>query len=360
MKPLAVVLTCSLFATSVFARADFTYQESAQITGGSVVSMMKLAGAFSKSARQAGDPILTSVMVKGNRMIRNSKGHSEIIDLDTGTVTEVDHLKKQYTTMTFEQMRQQMEASVAKAKAEQAKQSKQQQQPAPDAQKVDVQFKIKVRNTGVSKEVAGLTARESILTMNADATEQKSGQTGSLAMTNDMYLAPDIPGYEEVREFEKRYALKLGMVLSPAITPQMMGMMQQPAAGKGMADMVEEMSKLKGIPVLQIMRMGTTVDGSPLPAASEAPLPAGPPTPTAGEIAKQSASAAIMSSLPFGGFGRKKKQEEPPPSSDSAQPSSAVLIEMSTQMTNFSRSSIDPAEFRPPAGYKQVEPRQID
>jgi hypothetical protein len=302
MKSLSVLLTCTLASTSAVARADFTYQESTQITGGSVVSMMKFAGAFSKQARQVGDPILTSVMVKGNRMIRNSKDHSEIIVLDAGTVTEIDHLRKQYTTVTFEQMRQQMEAAVAKAKAEQSKQQEQPQQPSSnDSQNVDLKFNIKVRNTGASKDVAGLSAKESIMTMTVDATDQKFGQTGSLAITTDMYLAPDIPGYDEVRDFDRRYAIK-------------------PAAGKGMADMVEEMSKLKGIPVLQIMRMGTTIDGTPLPAASEAPLPVGPPPPSAGDIAKQSASSAIMSSLPFGGFGKKKKQEAPPPATDAAQP----------------------------------------
>jgi hypothetical protein len=183
-----------------------------------------------------------------------------------------------------------------------------------------LKFNIKVRNTGASKDVAGLSAKESIMTMTVDATDQKSGQTGSLAITTDMYLAPDIPGYDEVRDFDRRYAIKMGTVINGAINPQMMAMMQQPAAGKGMADMVEEMSKLKGIPVLQIMRMGTTIDGTPLPAASEAPLPVGPPPPSAGDIAKQSASSAIMSSLPFGGFGKKKKQEAPPPATDAAQP----------------------------------------
>ena len=359
MKPIALLLTCSLASTSTVALADFTYEESSQITGGSIMSMMKFAGAFSKQARQINDPILTSVMVKGNRMIRNNKDHSEIIDLDAGTVTDIDHLKRQYTTMTFEQMRQQMEAAMAKAKAQQAKQQPQ-QAPANDAQKVDLKFNVKVRNTGASKDVAGLTAKESIMTMTMDATDQKSGQTGSLAITNDMYLAPDIPGYDEVRDFYKRYAVRMGTVLNGAINSQMMAMMQQPGAGKGMADMVEEMSKLKGIPVFQIMRMGTTMDGTPLPAASEAPLPVGPPPPTAGEIAKQSASAAIMNSLPFGSFGRKKKQEDPPPAANSAQPTSAVLIESNTQMTNFSRISIDPSQFSPPAGYKQVGPAQID
>src|ERR1700684_449606 len=103
MKPIPVLLTCTLLSSSAVALADFTYQETTQITGGSVVSMMKFAGTFSKQARQAGDPVVSTVMVKGNRMIHINKETSEIIDLDAGTITVVDHVKKQYTTMTFEQ-----------------------------------------------------------------------------------------------------------------------------------------------------------------------------------------------------------------------------------------------------------------
>jgi hypothetical protein len=349
MKPLTFLLTCVLASTPLAAYADFTYQETTQITGGAVVSMMKLAGTFSKQARQANEPVISTVMVKGNRLIRISKDTSEIIDLDAETITEIDHQKKQYTTMTFEQMRQRLDAAMANAKAQQAT------QPAsatPDpAQKVDIKFSVKVRNTDATRDVAGLSAKEAIMTMTMDATDQTSGQTGSLAITNDMYLASEIPGYDEVRDFYKRYAKKMGTVMSGAINSQMMAMMHQPAAGKGMADMVEEMSKLKGIPVLQIMRMGTTVDGAPLPAASEAPLPSGPPPPSAGDVAK----SAVMSSLPFGGFGKKKKQEDPPPAANSGQPVSAVLIESTTQVSQCSKASIDGSQFNPPAGYKQLE-----
>ncbi len=119
MKPSNILLACAITSGSLIAHADFTYQETTQITGGSIMSMMKFAGAFSKQARQAGDPILTTVMVKGNRMMRVNKDRTEIIDLDAGSITMIDHLKKQYTTMTFEQMRQQMEAAMAKAKAQQ-------------------------------------------------------------------------------------------------------------------------------------------------------------------------------------------------------------------------------------------------
>jgi hypothetical protein len=124
------------------------------------------------------------------------------------------------------------------------------------------------------------------------------------------------------------------------------------------------MSKLKGTPVLQVMRMGMTTDGKPLPAASEAPLPpsdASPPMPSAGEVAQQSASSAIASSLPFGlgGFGHKKKADPPPADANanaatgSAQPTSSVLMETNTQITSFSRT-VNEANFVIPAGFKQV------
>src|ERR1035437_7975566 len=153
MKPLTFLLTCSLATANVFAHADFTYQETTQITGGSIVSMMKLAGTFSKQARQANDPVVSTIMVKGNKMIRIGKDTSQIIDLDAETITEIDHQKKQYTTMTFAQMRQQLDAAMAKAKAQQAN------QPAPtnpdNAQHVDIKFNVKVRNTDATRDVAG-------------------------------------------------------------------------------------------------------------------------------------------------------------------------------------------------------------
>jgi hypothetical protein len=154
----------------------------------------------------------------------------------------------------------------------------------------------------------------------------------------------------------------MGEVFSDSINPAMLA--SQPGAGKAMADMVKEMSKLKGIPVQQVMRMGTTADGTPLPAASEAPLPQtkSPDMPSAGQVAKDSAASAITSSLGlggFGGFGKKKKAADPPPDTDKANgaPTWALLVESNTQMAGFSQASVDPSKFDVPAGYKQLEPK---
>ena len=350
---------CLLLTTPSFA--DFRYDETTQITGGTIVSMMKFVGAFSKDAKKTMDPITSTVLVQGNRMARiNPDDRTEIIDLDKETIITIDHKKKQYTVMTFEQMKQQMEEAMKKAKEQQAK-AKPSEPQGNGAPPPKMNFKVNVRNTGASKNVAGLDAKESILSMELEATDQQSGQTGNLAITNDIWMAPEIPGYDEVRDFNKRFAVKMGTVFGDTFKPTVAAM--QPGSTEGMTDMAKEMSKLKGVPVMQVLRMGSTTNGQPLPAASEAPLPASN-GPSAGDVAKQSARSAITSKLGgFGGFGKKKEpaqQDQPAPdqskSGQAASPAQSVLMESSTQMASCSSAPIDSSQFSVPAGYAQVAP----
>ena len=186
-----------------------------------------------------------------------------------------------------------------------------------------------------------------------------------MAITNDMWMAQDIAGYDEIRDFDRRFALKMGSVFSGGMNPSLLAM--QPGMGQGMAEMVKEMSKLKGVPVQQITRTGLSADGQPLPAASEAPLPPAadtPQMPSTGDVAQQTATSALASKLGvlggLGHFGRKKKEDAPPPAAD-AQPTPAqvaaasVLIESTTQYTTLSAAHIDPTRFDVPAGYRLVE-----
>jgi hypothetical protein len=355
------------------ALGDFQYQETTQITGGSMMGMMKFASHFSKQAKDLGAPIVSSVYVQGNRMARFDPQTIEIIDLDAETITNIDLQKHTYTQMTFAQMRQQFDQAVQQAKEQQAKQ--QPATPAPTPQQnpdnVQVSFKVNVRNTGTTKQVSGVDANEAILTMQMIGTDTTNGQQGAFAITNDMWMAPEIPGYDELREFDQKFAVKLGQTFSGSnVTASLTAM--QPAAAQGMSDMVKEMSKLKGIPVQQITRMGATANGEPLPAASEAPLPpssSGPEMPSANDVAQQSASNAIASKLGgfgiggFGGFGHKKQAQAPPPADDSSTnsqqtPTATVLMESTTEMSGFSSSPIDSGKFAVPAGFTQVQPQQ--
>lgn len=363
--------TCATFSNQA-AHADFTYTETTQITGGSLVSTMKMLGAFSKSARQFGQPVESTVIVKGNRMTRINADRTEIIDLDKGTVTQIDNLKHQYTVMTFEQMKQQMQQAMTQARAQQAKEPAARQQPQQQLPPgTEIKFTVKVRNTDATKNVAGLNAKEAILVMSMDATAatqnsqpgQPSTQTGSLGFTSDIWLVSEIPGYKEVRDFELRMAEKMGDVFAPTagvggMSAAMMAQMP-PGSEQGITDMVKEMSRIKGVPVQTVTRIGSTVNGAPLPAASEAPLPPDntPPPPTAGELARQGATSMITSSLHLGGFGKKKSSQPPPPPANdpNTPPGPVVMMETTTQLSSFSSAPVDPARFAVPAGYKLVE-----
>ncbi len=67
-------------------------------------------------------------------------------------------------------------------------------------------FDVKVRKTGVQKQISGLDSNEAILTMTMTATDTQTQQSGNMAITNDMWMVPAIPGYDQVRDFYKRMA----------------------------------------------------------------------------------------------------------------------------------------------------------
>ncbi len=82
-----------------------------------------------------------------------------------------------------------------------------------------------------------------------------------------------------------------------------------------------------------------------------------------GGAAAESAAGAALGRLGriggLGGLGRRKKQEEPPPAPKKAEGQQAgqpsVLIEATTEHSNFSTAAVDASRFAIPAGFKEVE-----
>jgi hypothetical protein len=355
-KTLAIATLAVLGPASLLA--DFQYQETTKITGGMMSGMMKFAGAFNK---QVNEPVVSTTIVKGNRMAHISPHHGSIIDLDSETITSIDFDKRTYTVMTFQQMKEQMQKAMEQA---QAQNKGQRDQKVDD--RADLNFKASVKDTGQKRDISGVNTREFVLNLMMEGTDKQTGDSGGLAMSNDMWMAPEIRGYQEIRDFHRRMAEKMGSIIGEGFNPMMLG---RPDMAKGMAEMAKEMSKLKGIPVLQIMRMGTSVNGQPLPSASEAPDAAkvnGPDMKgAAGNAAAGTAASAAESRLGrlgglagglggLGGLSRKKKQEQAPPPDTQTGP--AILMEMTTESTGFSSGPVDVSKFEVPAGFKQVDP----
>ena len=353
------LLACAL-VTPTFLFADFSYQQTTQITGGSMLSMLRMAGTLSSQARKAGEPIVSTLYLKGNRLANVSADNVEIIDLDQETITHIDIAKRTYSVTTFQQMREQMARAQQQMEKEQAKHPAAAPAPDPNADKVNMSFDVHVRKTGTVRQVSGLSTTEAILTMLMIATDKTTNHSGNMAITNDMWVVPEIPGYGQVREFYMRMASKMGSSASAVGMDFSKMLMQNPGATQGLAEMAKEMQKIQGVPVMQVMRMGTTTDGKPLPAASEAPLPPdnSPNMPSGGDMAKQGMASALTSHLPFGGFGKKKQEDPPPPTKQDSKtppPTSAVLMESQITSSNFSSAPIDPSHFEVPPGFKLVQ-----
>jgi hypothetical protein len=338
---LAVSLCC--FASTA-AFADFSYDQNTKVTGGAMAGMMKMAGAFSKAAR---DPMSSSVAVKGDRMAHIGANHISIIDLKSETITDIDPQKKTYSVITFADMAKAMEQMSQKV----ADKSKE--------QNGNMTFKASVKETGEKKQVSGFDTKEVVLTIDMEMTDEKSGNKGNMKMISDMWLAPKVPGYDEVRAFYKRMAEKVAWAPgSNAMAMQRGDMM------KGMGELAKESAKLDGVPVQQITKMGVAGDGAATTQTSSTQRKESTPAPSAGE-AIGSALGGRLGGLGggLGGFGRKKKpaaEEQPAQTSTAsstpaASDGSASLMEMTTELSNFSTAAVDPSKFDIPAGYKQVD-----
>src|SRR4051812_48964756 len=135
---------CVAACLPVSLLADFSYQTSTKMTGGAMMGMMKVAGVFSK---QAGEPIQSTVSVKGNKMVHATKERLDVIDLDSETITNIDLQKKTYSVMTFAEMAQAMENAV-----KQMNEKKTAKNEKGESTDVTTDFKVSVKSTGASKQ----------------------------------------------------------------------------------------------------------------------------------------------------------------------------------------------------------------
>lgn len=345
------LLSAALAALLMPAWADFSYDQVSTMTGGSMLRMMKMIPGGGKATQ----PQTSRILLKGNKLATVSQDSISVIDLDAETMTSIDLKDKKYSVITFDEYRQAMKALADKMSNQKG------------AEGAQMEFDVKVDQTGQAKTIEGMATKQFIMTLTTKIKDQSSGQTVNMDMVSDMWLAPRIAGYEQVQQFYARMAEKMGWVPGMMNNPMMMG---QRGYSEGMAKMIKEASKLEGVPVFQI----TTMQGpGGMPGGGEMPQ-----MPNVGEAASDSARRSAENSASsqvsraagrfgglaggaLGGFGRRKKPEAeqpPPPEQPPAQAQPAKpspLMEVTVESRNFSTSAVDASQFAVPAGFKQVE-----
>lgn len=370
-----LVASFLLLASTAPAHADFKYTETSQMTGGSMLTMMKFASKFArgdakKQEKEMLQPISTTHYVKGDRLrTDNEDGTSQIIDVAGRRVIFIDNNKKTYAVATFDQIRAAMEQA-----AQQMQQNPQTPQEKAVPQDVQLTLKptIKVKPGGAGRTILDQATNETNveidLAMQGTATGADApppGQPNSAIFTStmnmDTYVAPNVSGYKEFAEFYRRMAQEVSWMKIPS----MPGIQVDPRAAEGMSELQKNSDALNGFPMLSYvsMTMSATADGQTQTVGSQnsnAPdsKPSNPPPSQTIDSPGSLESAAVMKGL-GGLFGKKKKDNDSAPAAGTLppnpHPNPNALMEMTTAVTAFSTSSLDGSLFDVPSGFVQVQ-----
>src|ERR1043165_3263480 len=321
-----------LFSLSTPCFADFEYKETTKITGGAGAGAMKVAGVFSKDARQATQGTNATISFKGNKMRReDSMGQIEIIDLDARNITNIDTKKKTYSTMTFDEMRARMEEARKNTAEEQAKRNK--EKPS----QVKIVPKIQITPGAGTRKLLDYTAKEMKTRIDMEMSSddpQAKGQTANMWVNSDAWIAP-VKGYDEVKRFYQRMAKELDWVPGAVFGAN-------PQIAPAMVEYRKSTATLSGMPLLSLVSVGM----------------AGQPGAPQAQQSDQKESSGNPLTHGIGGiFGEKKKKDDAA-QDDKSTPAASTpgsLMDTTTEVTSISTSAVDAGLFKVPEGYKQVE-----
>lgn len=246
-----VLSGCALFAIAVLVtpalRADVkTTERTSVVFEGLMGAMMNRVSGGAKGTT-------TTVTVKGNRMSRMSDNTGQIIDLSEEKIYTVDTRRKEYTVMTFAQMREQMEKlrkDMAARQGSMTPEEKQAMQDMKDAGK-ELDFTVEVKPTGQQKAIAGHDAREFLVTIAMHQKGMKIEQSGGLLTTSNVWMAPRIAALEEMQEFNMKFVKAVYGDMFSGTNPQQMGALSAmiPGLTALMQRMATETRKLEGTSV---------------------------------------------------------------------------------------------------------------
>jgi len=386
------ILLAALASANAFA--DITMQQRIDVGAGGAMSMLASEGTvttYISSDKSRSE----SVMESKSKLMGSFGGNLDsysIMRLDKDLTWQLMPEKQQYSEMTFEQLRAQMEQS--KERLEEMQQGG--GGGALPVSEEDCQWsdpKMEVKETGVKQRFANVKAKQHIITVQETCTVPESGQTCVLTWTMENWIARRMPGDDEAWAFNKALAEKLG-------TENMMSGVQAASRGlmsmfeEGWEEALEEVSELKGFPVKTVMQMEmggencTAASGQPIAMddiwgnALDAGVDAG--AGATGRYAGQkitqetaeamgggiggsvagsavgAASGEVISGMlkHFGRKGKKQEQQQQAATADATQPNpaagSAVLFRISTELTDVSDRSIPAERFEVPTGWKMV------
>lgn len=365
--------------------ADVTLEQSVSLEGGGAMSVMNSTGTMT-----------TAVSGKRGRTENRMESSSKLMkafakNVNTATIVLLEDEKmlnlmpeqQQYSEVTFEQMRQQMEKGMEQMEEMQAGGGL----PVSEEECQWSETVLDVQKTRNSEKFAGIKARQSIITATQSCKVPDTDKSCDMKWTLEYWNAKKIPGEDEARAFQEGMAKAMGgdelLALAKVNTRGMMAMFKG-----GWEEVLSESGDLKGYPVKTVMslEMGgeqcTTAGGQPIAMdgiwneAGNAALDAAAGTAAghAGSAIGQEAGKAVGNSVggsvagsaigaasqkliggALGKFRNRKKDKEAKPETANPAAGSVILFKVTTVLTSVDDKDIAAKAFEVPAGWQKVE-----
>jgi hypothetical protein len=335
----AGILLAGFWGIAFSPRPDIKTTSTTKMTfKGAMGTLMKMAG--------GNKPMTSAQYIKGNKSRSDNfddEGKlttSSIIDLDREVIINIDHKKKEYTEMTFAEMREMLKKLGAQV-----------QEPAPTPSssekppEVKVSFDVKVDRTGEKKNLLGHNTEKVVLTLTAQGEgKSETGETGKggLVVTSTYWLASEIKGYEEVKAFQKAYAEKLGAAFDAnSLAAAMQNFMKSnPQLSEAIKKLAEEGKKLQGVPLSTASVYETWAEPSGEKNVAQE-----------SQSSEQEKPKSVGGLL--GGFGKKLGQKAVKKDESANNSGRSVLFESTNEISEISTAPVDAALFNPAAGYEK-------
>jgi hypothetical protein len=170
-------------------------------------STFKLEGMMAKFLRLNSDTTST-MSLKGSRMATMGDRDGTIMDVAEEKIYMVDLRGKEYTVMTFAEMRKMME-DAKKQMQESMKGMSEQDKAALKEAGQQLEFDADVKPTGQVKQIAGYEAKEHVITITMRGKGQKLEESGGFVATDNVWMGPKIAALDEMGTFGVKVAKAL-------------------------------------------------------------------------------------------------------------------------------------------------------
>jgi hypothetical protein len=300
--------TVLLFGASASAlHADFSYESKTTLKNGVVGE----AVLYAETLVRGGKPVVATHMIKNNRMATLTKKHTTIIDLNRDAIVEIDFARKTYLSMTFDQMKQ----ILANAKTRSGGSGT---------------FDVSSKAAGGSKAFGFFNARHTIVTMALPASSDSHPESVSRVLVDSWLLT--MPGFSEAEDFRRKLGEKLSYAFASGLSE--IGLLE-PKFLAGLEEIGKLTNEGDDMPVERTIRMGAPDSGDLEPHD---------------EASSQKNGVVSETLSRIGNLGRKKNAGEPAP------PPTGLLLDLTTELSNFGSGPADEVKFNVPEGFKQVQP----